>query len=87
MVRRDFLTTASRTMAATDEELQKLGKPPVHNGKEDVWRERSFVMRSYVSLLSGDVPALLAGKTCDGRHEYDENQRRHLRGAGAPPGP
>ena len=48
-------------MAAADDELQKLGKPPIYIGKEDEWNEWSFVMRSYVSLLSAHVPALLAG--------------------------
>ena len=47
-------------MAATDDELQKLGKPPIYSGKEDEWNEWSFVMRSYMSLLSVHVPALLA---------------------------
>ena len=27
------------TMAATDEDLQKLGKPPIYSGKEDEWSE------------------------------------------------
>ena len=48
-------------MAATDDELQKLGKPPVHSGKEDEWNEWSFVMRSYVFLLSMHIAALLTG--------------------------
>ena len=48
-------------MAATDDELQKLGKLEFYSGKEDAWSEWSFVMRSYVSLLSVHVPALLAG--------------------------
>ena len=48
-------------MAATEDELQKLGKPPIYSGKEDEWNEWSFVMRSYVSLLSVHLPALLAG--------------------------
>ena len=49
-------------MAATDyDELQKLGRPPNYNGKEDEWDEWSFVMRGYVSLLSVHMPALLAG--------------------------
>ena len=48
-------------MAATDDELQKLGRPPIYSGKEDEWNEWSFVMRSYVSLLSAHIPALLAG--------------------------
>ena len=48
-------------MAATDEDLQKLGKPPIYSGKEDEWNEWSFVMKSYVSLLSTHVPALLTG--------------------------
>ena len=49
-------------MAATDEELQKLGERPIYSGKEeDELSEWSFVMRSYVSLLSTHVPALLAG--------------------------
>ena len=47
-------------MAATDGELQKLDKPPIYNGKEDDWNEWSFVMRSYLSLLSVHIPALLA---------------------------
>ena len=34
---------------------------PIYSGKEDKWNEWSFVMRSYVSLLSAHVPALLAG--------------------------
>ena len=43
----------SVTMSATDEELQKLGKPSIYSGKEeDVWNEWSVAMRSYVSLLS-----------------------------------
>ena len=41
-------------MAATDEDLQS----PIYSGKED---ESSFVMKSYVSLLSAHVPALSAG--------------------------
>ena len=48
-------------MAVTDDELQKLDKPPIHSGKEDERSEWSFVMRSNVSLLSAHVPALLAG--------------------------
>ena len=48
-------------MAATDDDLQKLGRPPIYSGKEDEWNEWSFVMRSYVSLLSAHIPALLAG--------------------------
>ena len=48
-------------MAATDEEVQKLGKHPIYSGKEDEWSEWSFVMTSYVSLLFTHVPALLAG--------------------------
>ena len=48
-------------MAATDDELQKLGRPPIYSRKEDEWNEWSFVMRSYVSLLSAHIPALLAG--------------------------
>ena len=49
------------TMAVTDEDLQKLGKPPIYSGKEDDWSEWSFVMKSCLSLLSTPVPALLAG--------------------------
>ena len=37
---------------ATDEDLQKLEKPPIYSGKEDEWSGWSFVMKSYVSLLS-----------------------------------
>ena len=48
-------------MAVTDEDLQKLGKPPIYSGKEDEWNEWSFVMKSYVSFLSTHVPALLTG--------------------------
>ena len=48
-------------MAVTDDELQKLCKPPIFYGKDDEWNEWSFAMRSYVSLLSTHVPALLAG--------------------------
>ena len=48
-------------MAATDDELQKLGKPPIYSGEEDDWGEWRFVMNSYVSLLSVHVPALLVG--------------------------
>ena len=48
-------------MAVTDDELQTLGKPPIFYGKDDEWNEWSFAMRSYVSLLSTHVPALLAG--------------------------
>ena len=48
-------------MAATDDELQKLGKPPIYSGEVDEWNEWSFVMRNYVSLVSVHVPALLAG--------------------------
>ena len=48
-------------MAATDEDLQKLGKPPIYSGKEDEWSEWSFVMKSYASLLSEHVAALLTG--------------------------
>ena len=29
-------------MAATDEDLQELGKPPIFSGKEDEWNEWSF---------------------------------------------
>ena len=47
-------------MAATDDALQKLGRPPIYSGKEDEWNEWSFVMRSYVSLLSIQIAALLA---------------------------
>ena len=46
-------------MEVTDEDLQKLGKPPIYSGKEDEWNEWSFVMKSYLSLLSTHVPALL----------------------------
>ena len=53
--------TISVTMAATDELLQKLGKPPIFSGKEDDWSEWGFVMKSYMSLLSTHVPALLTG--------------------------
>ena len=49
------------TMSATDEDLQKLGKPPIYSGNEDEWSEWSFVMKSYASLLSSHVPALLTG--------------------------
>ena len=52
---------SSVTMADTDEDLQKLGEVPIYGGKEDEWSERSFVMTSYVTLLSTHVPALLAG--------------------------
>ena len=45
-------------MTATDEELQKLGKPPIKSGKDGEWR---FLMSSHVSLFSTHVPALLAG--------------------------
>ena len=48
-------------MAATAEDPQKLGKPPIYSGKENDWSEWSFVMKSYLSLLSTHVPALLAG--------------------------
>ena len=59
-------------MAATDDELQKLGKPPIFSGKEDEWNEWSFVMRSYVSLRSSATGKC---RGCDEpRHEYDENQ-------------
>ena len=44
-------------MAATDEDLQKLGKPPVYRGKDDEWSRWSFVMKSCMSLLSTHVPA------------------------------
>ena len=54
-------TTAIVLMAATDDELQNLGKPPIYSGMENEWSEWSFVMRSNVSLLSVHVPALLAG--------------------------
>ena len=37
-------------MAATDEELQKLGKPPICSGKDDEWSEWSVVVKSYASL-------------------------------------
>ena len=40
---------------------EKLGKPPISSGKEDEWSEWSFVMKSYASLLSAHVPALLTG--------------------------
>ena len=46
-------------MAATDDELQKLGKPPIYSGKEDEWNEWSFVMRSYVSVLPVHIAAPL----------------------------
>ena len=48
-------------MAATNDELQKLGKPPIYSGKEDEWHEWSFSSRSYVSLLSMQVASLLIG--------------------------
>ena len=48
-------------MAVADEDLQKLGKSPVHNGKDDEWNEWSFVMKSYVSSLSTHVSTLLTG--------------------------
>ena len=48
-------------MAATDEELQILAKPPIFNEKEDAWSAWIFVMTSYVSLLFAHVPALLVG--------------------------
>ena len=48
-------------MAVTDEDLQKLRKPPIYSGKEDEWSEWSFVMKSYASLLSAHDPALLTG--------------------------
>ena len=48
-------------MAATDDELQKLSRPPIYSGKEDEWNEWSFVMESYVSLLSVHTAALLTG--------------------------
>ena len=48
-------------MAVTDDELQKLGKPPIYSGMEDAWSEWTFVMRSFVSLQSAHIPALLAG--------------------------
>ena len=45
------------TMAATGEELQKLGKPPIYSGKEDEWNEWNLAMKSNVSLLYTQVPA------------------------------
>ena len=48
-------------MAATDEDLQKLGKPPICSDKKDEWSEWSVVTESYVSLLSAHIPALLVG--------------------------
>ena len=48
-------------MAATDDELQKQGKPPIYSGKKDEWNEWSFIVRSYVSQRAVHVPALLAG--------------------------
>ena len=65
----------SVTMSATDEELQKLGKPSIYSGKEeDVWNEWSVAMRSYVSLLSTrSSVADRCRRTCEGRHEYDAN--------------
>ena len=47
-------------MTAADEGVQKVGKPPVFNGKEDEWSEWCFVMKCHVSLLSALVFALLA---------------------------
>ena len=47
-------------MAATDDKLQKLDRPPIYNGKEDEWNEWSLVMRSYLSLLSIHIAALVA---------------------------
>ena len=47
-------------MAATDDELQKMGRLPIYSGKEDEWNKWSFVMRSYVSLLSIQITAFLA---------------------------
>ena len=47
-------------MAAADEELQILAKPPNFNGKENAWSAWIFVMTTYVSLLSAHAPALLA---------------------------
>ena len=46
------------TMEATDEDLQKLGKPPIYSGKDE-WNEWSLVVKSFVSFLSAHVPALL----------------------------
>ena len=31
--------------AASDDELQKLGKPPIYSGKENEWHEWSFSSR------------------------------------------
>ena len=65
------------TQPATDEDLQKLGKPPVYSGKEDEWSEWSFVMKSYASLLSAHVPALLTKcrePSNEPRHEHCGDQ-------------
>ena len=48
-------------MAATNDEQQKLGRPPIYSGKEDEWNEWTFVMGSYVSLLSAHIQELVAG--------------------------
>ena len=49
------------TVVAADEDLQKLGKPPIFNGREVELIEWSFVMKSHASLLFAHVLALLAG--------------------------
>ena len=60
-------------MAATDEDLQKLGKPPIYSGKEDEWSEWSFG----VSVIGARSSA--AGR-CDSSQETlprlsDERER------------
>ena len=47
-------------MAAIDDKLQKLDRPPIYDGKKDEWNEWSFVMSCYLSLLSPHIAALVA---------------------------
>ena len=71
---RHDLFAISVTLAATDEELQKMGKPPINSGQED----------EYVSLLSTRVPALLAGPEDPARIDMSMTRIRatHRRGPG-----
>ena len=62
---------------AADEGLQKVGKLPVFNVKEDEWSEWFFVMKSHVSLLSALVPALLADAEARNQPDMGMASRNH----------
>ena len=70
-------------MAAADEDLQKLGNPPIHSGKEDEGSEWSFVMKKLrVSAVRArsSVACRCIRHRDELRYEYDENQSHHHRG-------